>query len=570
MKKFKKILALALSLAMVLGMSVTSFAAGNPKITVSGVPEGAIVTYKQIATAAPTDPLGWELVSGVTLGGNVTLNQLAGKAVAGEDVVAETDRGNGNAAAGTINSNSMVATAIQNITLNGESSKLSLSSPAVDGKVTATISDVTPGLYVIEVKKAGYTFSRMMAYVAYNDDKTAAVSETTVTAKGRENQVKKEITKVTATDQDGDIATSVAENDEIEFKITDSYPYLDQTIVNPKFEITDIVTGGKIMDGTVKVSFNGTEETTDANYKLEINDGNGGFKITFGKKDAETPYTYDIAQAGKEVTITYKVKVDAGDASLDNTVMSSISKYPNKPGEPENPDPDTYAEVIIPKFSAPVYKTDDSTPKNPLGEAVFTLYIETTEADATHAVVAVSTTEGVTAGTIKEMKDVTSAEKSADTTKYLKAVTTGTASDKVTVTTSSETTSDKTKGMGTFTGLDAQKPYWVAETTAPAGYSLSTVATKLTGATFASDSGTISEVTKSIILPDGTTKSNVKVKVTEYKVGTNFTQVDVTDTKLSALPSTGGIGTTIFTIGGCAIMIVAAGLFFATRRKAEK
>ena len=35
----------------------------------------------------------------------------------------------------------------------------------------------------------------------------------------------------------------------------------------------------------------------------------------------------------------------------------------------------------------------------------------------------------------------------------------------------------------------------------------------------------------------------------------------MTDTKLSALPSTGGIGTTIFTIGGCAIMIVAAGLF---------
>ena len=42
------------------------------------------------------------------------------------------------------------------------------------------------------------------------------------------------------------------------------------------------------------------------------------------------------------------------------------------------------------------------------------------------------------------------------------------------------------------------------------------------------------------------------------------------NTKLNALPSTGGIGTTIFTIGGCAIMIVAAGLFFATRRKTQK
>ena len=44
----------------------------------------------------------------------------------------------------------------------------------------------------------------------------------------------------------------------------------------------------------------------------------------------------------------------------------------------------------------------------------------------------------------------------------------------------------------------------------------------------------------------------------------------IPNTKLAALPSTGGIGTTIFTIGGCAIMIIAAGLFFATRRKVDK
>ena len=42
------------------------------------------------------------------------------------------------------------------------------------------------------------------------------------------------------------------------------------------------------------------------------------------------------------------------------------------------------------------------------------------------------------------------------------------------------------------------------------------------------------------------------------------------DTKLSSLPSTGGIGTTIFTIGGCLIMLIAAFLFFAIRRKSVK
>ena len=46
--------------------------------------------------------------------------------------------------------------------------------------------------------------------------------------------------------------------------------------------------------------------------------------------------------------------------------------------------------------------------------------------------------------------------------------------------------------------------------------------------------------------------------------------IDIENTKLASLPETGGMGTTIFTIGGCLIMIVAAGLFFVTRRKAEK
>jgi len=46
--------------------------------------------------------------------------------------------------------------------------------------------------------------------------------------------------------------------------------------------------------------------------------------------------------------------------------------------------------------------------------------------------------------------------------------------------------------------------------------------------------------------------------------------IEITNTKLIALPSTGGIGTTIFTVAGCAIMIAAAGFFFATRKKEEE
>lgn len=66
--------------------------------------------------------------------------------------------------------------------------------------------------------------------------------------------------------------------------------------------------------------------------------------------------------------------------------------------------------------------------------------------------------------------------------------------------------------------------------------------------------------------PDG--YSVVEVDDVELTLNDKDKEENVINTKLSSLPSTGGIGTTIFTIAGCAIMIAAAGLFFATRKKA--
>lgn len=76
---------------------------------------------------------------------------------------------------------------------------------------------------------------------------------------------------------------------------------------------------------------------------------------------------------------------------------------------------------------------------------------------------------------------------------------------------------------------------------------------------------------KETVAPDGYTVNKVGETVAVVKDDENtFAYGQVFDTKLSSLPSTGGIGTTIFTIGGCVIMIAAAGLFFASRRKEEK
>ena len=60
-------------------------------------------------------------------------------------------------------------------------------------------------------------------------------------------------------------------------------------------------------------------------------------------------------------------------------------------------------------------------------------------------------------------------------------------------------------------------------------------------------------------------EEKVVEEVKTVVVGNSTT--DIPNTKLVALPSTGGIGTTIFTVAGCGIMIAAAFFFFASRKK---
>ena len=92
-------------------------------------------------------------------------------------------------------------------------------------------------------------------------------------------------------------------------------------------------------------------------------------------------------------------------------------------------------------------------------------------------------------------------------------------------------------GTLTVKGLD-EGTYWFEETKAPEGYSINV---------------------------DGASATIKESKDKNVTVPTSLK-----DTKLSALPSTGGIGTTIFTIAGCLIMVTAAGLFFASRKRTNK
>ena len=125
---------------------------------------------------------------------------------------------------------------------------------------------------------------------------------------------------------------------------------------------------------------------------------------------------------------------------------------------------------------------------------------------------------------------------------------------------------------------------WTAETTkdvVPAGLG-STLTTADDGTVTVKGLKAGDYYFKEVVAPDGYSISNTDIaftmaettdKTTGVVTGVAPTQpelIKMYDSKLSALPSTGGMGTTLFTIAGCAIMVAAAGFFFASRKRVNK
>lgn len=528
MKKIKKIFALLMTVALVMGLSVTAFAAETTKVTITvDNAENAEVKYLQIVKADTTSTLGWKYVDTYANDfKDVTVNNLI-------DIAKGEGTENQFATSDSINSTQAYkGSKLAEILETFKTKVLTYGT-----KVTNNTFSVTAGgLYVLVPLKDDYTYSPTLVYVPVNS-KTPIV----VDVKGAPNTPEKELVNVTEgkiedNTKEGivDNDRTVTANDQVEYKVTIIYPFFSDGAENQTFKVTDSLENGTYFvdsNNNLKVQIDGIDYNK---YTLKDSEGTVIESIG-GETSFVLDFVYDSAQAGKEVVITYTVDVDddiSNDNLLKNTVKSTIGTVENQ------------KIIISDTVKVEFNKVDAENNNTKLDGAIFALYEGTAGDDTEDTLIAL----------YADLPNLDNVKLPAGYEQYR---------DRLKL-------NDTALATGSFTinNLDANKSYYIKEIVAPNGYKVVDTEYQLIPG---------GEATGYPKLNQETTIDNVRTLIDEYQYN-DFTvkmpgasqENIITNTKLSALPSTGGIGTTIFTIGGCVIMIAAAGLFFATRKKAEK
>ena len=486
MKKMRKIFAVLLTLAMVLAMSIPTFAAKDgATLEVKGLATYAkqIVNIYEIYRLDANDN-GW-VAAAWTKGTNVTPE--------------------------TLNTEGMIS-ALKNAAQKTNATATKESTKIEDGKFASnvTFDSLQAGAYlVIVTDSANKTeYSTMVAKTYKYDENNNLISplNASVVAKADKYHTGKEADK-----------TNVEVGDLVTYTVRTTVPYQEVKPNGDKlvteFKVSDTLTGakfyltGEAVKGTAAVNTITVNGTTVAGFEKLDEQLNGNDKFTL---DLMGLVKDDNTYAGQEVVITYTAKV---------LTFNEVSNGATSTQDPIGTITRTYSgNATITKY--------DLGKKNKLEGAQFVVYRKNANNKKEYAVIG---NDGwITGQWIKETEDGKVPEGLGQT-----------------LTTSNE--KGTTYGTVTVKGLKVGD-YYFQEVVAPDGYSINT-----------------NDVSFKMIA--------TKEKNTEVVNGVVAEKPDsiyMEDSTLAQLPSTGGIGTTIFTIAGCLIMVAAAGLFFASRKRTNK
>lgn len=494
MKKMKKLFAILMTMAMVMGLGITGFAANLE------IPEGT-----ETATAT---------VKGVSEeGATVTAYQLVSYNEETQEYVVATAAADKGYTLGARD-----AEVVSDIAKDTNVLRQLLSTTLVKQGSGDHTKDLPAGTYLILVTGAGTTIYNPMLVsleVEYPNgvtdgevdaDSNYVVNDQIVYAKSTD-EVK--VDKI-ITDEDGN---EIGENGkyedvytgtEVYFEITGTIPSYSEQYNNEKltYTLTDTVSSGLTLDPNLQATLQ-TQVGAD-NATVTVN----GNVITIAYKPA-----YIMAHGKQTVSIKYSATVN-GTASNFNPATNTVEvDYSNSPSTITDGTPSTTNHYTFDIENALV-KVDENNNEIKLEGAVFSL---TSTTDSEKTFTAITDEDG-----------------------FIK-----------------------------FSGLDAGT-YTLTETKAPDGYQISgkEYTVKIDPVY---ENNELKSYTVTIEDPSIATGSKEIGKLTYTKENGNGSgnAAKIVNTTLASLPTTGGMGTTLFTIAGCVIMISAAGLFFATRKKAN-
>ena len=582
MKRMKKLLAVLIVMAMTLMMGVTAFAAGGAptvseqkKVTINNTVKGHTYTAYQIlsgvvASGNELTRLDWG--TGITDNGKATLKKKLGleKGATVAQVAVKL--------AG-ISSNSTDMDEVAQILGDNVTT---IGTPLTAGEGGSVAATVAQGYYVILDSitgdaPEGSTISKYMVQVvgdvAINTKAQQTTSQKTVsdansaTAKFTEANIGKEKTFYLLATLPEDYTAYTA----FYMNFRDTMHHMDfvsLTGVTVKHNVksTEGADGKKVYDpstGEVVATINAQEGDDAINgYKLTAPTAPDENEVTDTVSNNLSVEIKDLkqivtdAQAGDCVIVEYKAKlnstalVNAANVNEFDLVFSNDPNSTVKPGGPnDNPDIPT---GVTPKDQADLYTTEiellkvDGTTGDILTGAEFTL-----TGDTNNVVIKTATVFTVSEnGEYWKLKNGTYTKDDPAThdadryesieTKYAPTVTTEVVGTPTKTDIKAEVGAD---GKVTFTGL-GEGTYTLTESKVPAGYNE---------------------------MDDKTFKITFDVSSKTFSVSEGLDSLVATIENFSGstLPSTGGIGTTIFYIIG-GILVIGAAILLVTKKRMSK
>lgn len=551
MKSMKKVMALLLSVVMTLAMCTVAFAAGNTTLTIKTTAGHTYKVYQLLKGD----------VSGLSNGSGTLANVELGESVKDQ--------------------NTDPKTIVNELSKKSEAELGSAAYAYVEGgKVSSTVTGdgkeqkitVAEGYYVVtdERTENSDTTDSISRYLV------AVAGPTTMEPKTETPDIDKKIIDIdknkTIDDESIKKTDTAAIGDVINYEVTGKVPnYEGYTYYY--YVLDDTLSKGLTLDeDSFVVTVDGKTLTKGKDYYVyvtENKDGTTSFKLAF--EDIKN-YTVDVA-----ISVKYNATVNEnaviGTTPNTNTVNLIFSNNPNQSGrgdkdeEPGTPGsnvptgetPERITKTYVTELK--VIKVDGDGKR--LEGAEFTLTgTNLTKVKITTATAYVEDENG----TFWKLKDGSYTTDSPttpnmDTSKY--EDTTKTYSQTVTTKIENATGEENTKkvsvsvgkdGVIQFTGLDAGD-YILTETKTPTGYNTIDPIKFIIKAT--QDGATATEGGN---ITWSSTNDNVKL------VNGTF-EITVKNLKGTVLPSTGGIGTTIFYLAGSILVIGAGVLLIAKKRR---